>query len=53
MASLYQCGVGWIAEAPDGVDVVVLGERLCQFCGAAGDDVDDAAGEIAGVEDLE
>src|SRR5260370_23334172 len=45
-------GAGFIREAPDRVDVVVLGERLHQFRGAAGDDVYDAIRQIAGFENL-
>src|SRR5215469_7041717 len=47
----HRCG-RFIAEAPDGIDVVVLRESLTQFHGAARYKVDDAAGEVAGVEDL-
>src|ERR1035441_4646146 len=43
-------GCRLVAEGPDGVDVVVVGERLANLGGAAGDDVDDTAGQVAGVE---
>ena len=47
------CGRGgFIAEAPDRVDVIVLGEHLAQLAGLAGDEVHHPAGEIVGVEDL-
>ena len=40
------------AEAPDGFDTVMLGERLAQLRGATGDEVNDSGSQIAGVEDL-
>ncbi len=45
-AKLDLVGHGLVPEAPDRVDVVVLRERLGEFAGAAGDEVDDAAGEV-------
>ena len=41
-----------VAVAPDGVEVIVFGENFEEFGGAAGNDVQGAAGEIAGFEDL-
>ena len=40
------------AEAPDGLDAVVLGESLGQLRGMAGDEIHNAAGHVAGVEQL-
>src|SRR6266852_5278225 len=41
-----------VAVAPEGVEVIVFGENFEEFGGVAGDDVQGAAGEIAGFEDL-
>src|SRR5271167_433316 len=43
---------GGVGEAPEGVEVVVFGEGLEEFGGAAGDDVYGAGGEVAGFEEL-
>lgn len=42
---------GFVGEAPDGVNVVVLSESFEEFGGAAGDNVDSAGGKIAGFEE--
>src|SRR5215472_4726983 len=41
-----------VAVAPDGIEVVVLGQNFEEFARAAGDDVDDATREVAGLEHL-
>ena len=41
-----------VAEVPERVDVVVLGERRGERVAFAGDDVDDAARHVRGVEHL-
>ncbi len=41
-----------VAVAPERVEIIVFGENLQEFAGAAGDDVQGAAGKIAGFEDL-
>src|ERR1035438_9541465 len=48
---LHHGGRSFVAEAPDGVDARWLGERLADLGGASGNDVDDATGQIAGVQD--
>src|SRR3984885_15187501 len=43
---------GFVRKTPDGVDVVVLGQRLEQLRGVTGDDIDGAIRQITCVEDL-
>ena len=45
-------GAGFVAETPDRIHVVVLGESLQQLGDVAGDDVDGSARQIAGIEKL-
>src|SRR5208283_5058080 len=50
--SLRRCDHGHISTAPDGVNIIVLRERLQKLRSVAGHDVDRAAGQIAGIEKL-
>src|SRR5437870_11478428 len=49
---LRGCGAGFVGKAPDGIDVVVLGERFQELALVADDDVHCAAGQIAGIKEL-
>ena len=39
-------------EEPDGIHIIMLGERFGQLGGASADDVDNSAGKIGSIEDL-
>src|SRR5579859_5533897 len=43
---------GFIAVAPDGVNVIVLGKSLEQLRNVAGDDIHGSAGKVARIEKL-
>src|ERR1700730_5529582 len=45
-------GAGFIAKAPDGIDIVVFGERLQKLRRVPGHNIQRATGKIAGVEKL-
>src|SRR5437773_5433116 len=49
---LRGCGAGFVGKAPDGIDVVVFGERLQKLALVTSNDIHCAAGQIAGVEKL-
>src|SRR5438132_4546368 len=46
------CGAGFIRKAPDGIHVVVFGERLQKLRLVSGDDVHGSARQIAGIKKL-
>lgn len=50
--ALDQGGEGVGGEAPHGIDIHVAGEAAGEVGGGAGDDVDDSARHVGGVEDL-
>jgi hypothetical protein len=50
--ALDQGGEGVGGEAPHRIHVHVAGEGFGEVGGGAGDDVDHAAGDVGGVEDL-